>query len=438
MSRIFARSCLTVLVIIVAAFYLPQLYEQLFCVQVEKTHLFYSPVSKQFIYKEKIVGTVPEEVQQKSEEEINAVAYRTEKGEWLHRLEFERLLPFIYYKDMEVRGLLPVIIDGQSFSKKEIKAQRRVLELRAREMSRPQTKVYPLFVSAPQQARLVFPKDRFFSEADRVVFVNAVTGKEETTLSRNVTTLLKKNGFQFPVVKVFGNFTVLKPFDAGVFLLDSAGQLFHMQRREKAISVDALLLPQGLKVKYLRVAESRASLYCGIVVGESNNLYLLQKESYRLVPLSVTGYNPAIMDLKIIFNPLYVTAVFSDNKMIYAVAFNKELETVACFQHQMSRAEKTLSQQIYHMIFPFSLVLETKESSFVELSFRGGRYAPVGMLFSLFVYIFFIQLRHQTVNGYAFCLVFFFGIYGLLVLFCLGVSSVTALSSADRKMYNKK
>ncbi len=440
MSRIFARSCLAILVIMVAAFYLPQLYKQLFFPQVEKTHLFYSPVARQFIYKEKIVGTVPDEVQQKSEEQINAVAYRSEDGRWLHRLEFERLLPFIYYKDMEVRGLLPIEIDGQTFTKKEIKASRRVLELRAREMDRPQTAIYPLFVSTPRQARLVFPKERFYWQDRRLIFVNATTNREDSALSREATALLKNAGLQFPPVKAFGNFTVLKPFDIGVFLLDSAGHLFHLQRNGEDFSAVALSLPLGVEVDYIRVAESRRSPYCGIVVGKNNELYLMAKGNQRslsFVPLPITGYNRATMDLKIIFNPLYTTIVFADNRVIYGVALDKNFTEVSRFQHRMSCAKMGNGERVFQLLFPFTLEQKEK-SSVMDISVHLGKYALIGMLLSACAYICSIKLRRQSFDKCACCMAFFFGIYGLLVLFCVDISSSIALSSIGRKGYNKE
>ena len=72
-------------------------------------------------------------------------------------------LPFIFYKNMEIWGLLPLELAGRKFDKKSIKAGRRVMELKSREITgnSPQTPVWPLLESNPGQARLVFPDDRF-------------------------------------------------------------------------------------------------------------------------------------------------------------------------------------------------------------------------------------------------------------------------------------
>ncbi len=433
MSRIFAQSCLACLVILVAAFYLPQLYEQLFLDRVKKTHLFYSPVAREFIYREKIVGTIPEEVQQKSEEQINVVAYRTEKGRWLHRLEFERLLPFIYYKDMEVRGLLPMEIDGHFFTKEEIKAERRVIELLARDMRKPRTAVYPLFALRSDRARLVFPKDRFYWHKEGLIFVNIPANREDSALTGRAAAVLDDAGFQPPVVNAFGNFTVLKPFDAGVFLLDSKGQLFHLQRMDDQLSAAIIPLPEGVRVKYLRVAESLRSPYCAILVGEDDRLYLLSRRGYQWVSLPVTDYDSTTMDLKIIFNPLYNTAVFSDDKHIYAVAMDKKFALVARYHHQMSRSRRDTARLVCHMIFPFILTDRKEGSGFIDIHFYSNGYGLVGMAAAAFFYICLVKLRRQRIAPASFAIVFLFGIYGLLALCCIDSSSSRVGSYMDKE-----
>lgn len=157
------------------AVYLPMLYDKIFMDEVEKTHLFYSPVSQDFILTEKIVGKVPDPAKGFALDHHSNLAYMKADGTYVPRKTFERHLPFIYYKNMEIQGLLPMTLNGQTFDKITIKAQRRVLELKAKDLAEksPHVPFYPLLESNPGQARLVFPEDRFRMTDSDMEFINA-------------------------------------------------------------------------------------------------------------------------------------------------------------------------------------------------------------------------------------------------------------------------
>ncbi len=307
-----ARGALFALVILTASIYLPHFYDQLFVEPVARSHLLYSPVAQEFVYSEKIVGAIPPEVRREAKDYHAEIGWRTAGGRWISRPEFERLLPFIYYKNMELQGLLPVHIAGRSFDKEEIKKGRRVIEVKAREMKRPRTPIYPLIESKPGRAGLIFSKYRFSATADGLRLINADTNRQDSMLSTAFSARLQQRGFRFPIRAVFGRFTVLKPFDMGAFLLDSTGRLFHLSYSHGRPSVAAVELPEKVRVKYLKISESRRHRYCGVLIGEEGRVWLLACSDCRFVPLPVRGYDPEKMDLKLIFNPVSVTAVFSD------------------------------------------------------------------------------------------------------------------------------
>ncbi len=415
--RIFSRICFIVLIVLVASFYLPRFYEQLVISPIEKTHLFYSPVAEEFIYTEKISGTVPPEMQQHAEEHHLTLAYRTESGRWLSRLEFERLLPFIYYKNMEIRGLLPMRIAGRDFTKMEMKKGRRVLEVRAREMTRPQTRVYPLLESEPGQARLVFPDDRFYSSADGLIFFNADTRRPVPALSEQFSAALREVGCSFPVVEVFGKFSVLKQLDEGAFLLDSAGRLFHLKRKKGQPQAAEVPLPDDLKVRYVKVSETKKRDYYGLVVGQGGEVLLLSCDQYRLIPLPLKNYNPKIMDLRLLFNPVFVTATFSDENRIYGVVMDQSFQAFQTITHSMSRAEKTLGKRIAEILFPFVLKEKRPSSGFVDLHFVASFWGLLGIVVSLLVYFVWQMIVQKKMPSRAgIGVVALSGVYGLVAL----------------------
>ena len=364
MSR-FALGVYSLLVILVTAVYLPLLYDKIFMDDIEKTHLFYSPVSHDFILKEKIVGTVPQAAVGLAFDHHSNLAYFKADGTYVPRKTFERHLPFIYYKNMEIRGFLPITLDGQTFDKKRIKAQRRVLELNARDLRQrtPHVPFYPLLESNPGQARLVFPEDRFCMTDRKMQFINAHANSVDTVLTKMYTYTLKKKGFKFPARSVNGKFTVLKPFDEGVFLVDHDYQVFHLKRVDDKPEIKKTPISPDLKIRAIKVAESSQKKYYGLALSGEGRIFLLGYENYGLTPIPLPGYDPDRCDLKLIFNPLYCTAIYSDETIIRAVAMDKNFEPVKTYTHTMSRATRTTATHIRDLLFPFTLKISPTPTS---------------------------------------------------------------------------
>lgn len=360
-----ARAVYCILVILVSAVYLPRLYDKIFMDEVEKTHLFYSPVSQDFILKEKILGKVPEAARGFAFDHHSNIAYMKADGTYVPRKTFERHLPFIYYKNMEILGVLPITLNGQTFDKKTIKAQRRVLEIKARQLADryPEVPLYPLLESNPGQARLVFPEDRFRMTDTDMEFIYAQDNVLDTVLTKMYTHTLKKKGFVFPARSVNGKFTVLKPFDEGVFLVDHNFHVFHVKRvDDKPVIVKTPVSPD-LKIRAIKVSENKQKKYYGMVLSGDGRIFLLGYDNYWLIPIPLVDYDPDRMDLKLIFNPLYCTAVYSDDTLIRAVAMDKNFVPIKTFVHTMSRATTTGAAKARDLLFPFTLALDTPPNS---------------------------------------------------------------------------
>jgi hypothetical protein len=359
-----SKLCYIVLIILVLSVYLPMIYEKIALKPVEKTHLFYSPVSRDFIYKETRVGDIPEEALNFAEDHHTGIVYRKADGAYLSRVDFEKHLPFIFYKNMEIWGLLPLYLNGRKFDKSTIQKSRQVMELSTRNIpdKTPHAGFYPLLESNPGQARLVFPEDRFRMTDTAMVFVNADTNTVDRELTRTFTRALQNQGFVFPARSVNGKFTVLKPFDEGVFLVDSDYRVFHVKRVDQEPRVVRTGIPAALKTRYINVSENSGKIFYGLLLAGDGTIHLLSYDNYTLVPILLEHYDPDRMDLKLIFNPLYVTAVYSDAATIRAVAMDRQFQPLASYTHAMSRATPTLAFRIHQFLFPFSLKPGTTET----------------------------------------------------------------------------
>lgn len=416
-----------ILVVLVSACYMPRLYGLLFFGDIEKTHLFYSPSEKTFIFKEKIVGPAPTEAIAKAEDHHSEIAYCDAAGNYMSRVEFEKKLPFIYYKNMELWGLLPIEIDGRSFTKKDIKKDRRVIELRSDQINNnaPAAPVWPLLESTQNQVRLVFPDDRFRMTDTKMEFINADTNRIDEELTKNFTASLNENGFIFPARSVNGKFTVLKPFDEGVFIVDKGYQIFHVKRVNGEPSIKKLPVPSTLKTRHIRVSENRQKKFYGLLLCEAGDLYLVSYNNYKLIPLPLKDYNPDRMDLKLIFNPLYVTAVYSDRTRIYAVAMNKSFNVVDRFSHKMSKSKETFSKTVFKILFPFQINFGEGGNAWLkpDISLNGWP-SIAGIGFALAIYLFtayFFRIGKSRLFPVA--LILLTGLYGATALLLNGLDA---------------
>ena len=159
--RALSTAATVLLAFLVFFLYVPRLYDRIFVPEVERTHLLFSPVKKRFVYRESIVGPIPDEARAMAEDHHAEIAYRDEDGAWFSRVDFEKSLPFIYYKNMELWGLLPLTLEGRVFDRAEMKRERQVTELRSREIADAPPALHFLMDSQPDGARLVLPDDAF-------------------------------------------------------------------------------------------------------------------------------------------------------------------------------------------------------------------------------------------------------------------------------------
>jgi hypothetical protein len=352
------------------------------------------------------------------------IAYRDADGRYYTRVEFEKNLPFIYYKNMELWGLLPLPLAGQTFDKKAIKANRQVLELKPGEINdrRPQTPLWPLLESNPDQARLVFPEDRFRMTTDAIQFINADYNREDKALTEMFTQALREKGFAFPARSVNGKFTILKPFDEGAFLVDADYRVFHIKRRNGKPVVVPTPIDPALKTRHIKISENKRREFYGLLLAENGSLHLMTYDSYRLIRLPLTQYDPDCMDFKLLVNPLYRTAVWSDEKTVRSVAMDRDYKALTHYTHGMSRATVTPMQLLHKALFPFSLRLDDNGGEYLRLSvLPGGWLSLVGLILCLAGFTVTHRLRKGRLpNVVGLCLVAVNGLYGWIALSFLG------------------
>lgn len=407
MTTRIARWSLLVLTIVLLAVWLPWAKDLLFEYRFGKTDLFYSPVLEAFVYKE-LLG------------EGHQFVYRDEAGTDYAREEFEALIPFIYYKNMELWGRLPLELGGQRFDKAAIQAERQVLQLAPDELpgNRPRIQLFPLLESNPGRARLRFPED-VMRPADQLIFIDSDANRLNPELTRTFSAAMLDAGFQFPVRATFGRVSILKPFDAGYFLLDDNGRLFHLKRMDGQPMVAPVPLPEGIAMRHVKVAENKRGEFLGLLLARDGRLFLLGQRDYDLTPLPLPGYDPDTMALKVIFNPLLRTAIYSDQTRVHAVAMDRDFQPLDAHSRDMAMAATRPVDTVWRALVPFDIALHDPNGRYLVLHLRPpGASAVIGILLALLPAFGLLCRRGLRGPGLlpSLLLVAVTGVYGLLAL----------------------
>ncbi len=420
-----ASLCMYIMSICFFSWALPTFYDLLFTKTVAKTHMFYSPVQNTMVYTEQILAR-DLKAEEKSETHHSDVVYKNENNEYFTRNEFEAIIPFIYFRNMEMRGLLPMELHGQSFDRASIEKERRVFEMPARLLDNNmyQEKIYPLLEANPGQVALVLPADRIRFSDTQLEMVDSDLNSVDPKRTEEYTKALTDKGFEFPIQGLWGNFNTFKPYEAGVFILDSKGKTYHLLRENDVPKVALAEFSEKVIPQKIMLAEAKDRKYLGLLLDVDGKMYLMHQEGFKLSYIPTPSFVPSKMDFKLIMDPLFITAVYSDSVNIYANAYNNtqnigdELVAIHDFQHEMSQSKSTITSDIRGILFPFSIKLDdfhmTKGKLQVVFS---SFYVFYGLLLGLVLAAFyFVKFKGQrNANMSAFYLqcasIVVFGIY---------------------------
>lgn len=174
---------------------------------------------------------------------------------------------------------------------------------------------------------------------------------------------------RFPVRAALGRVSILKPFDAGWFLIADDGALFQLRRVDDRPAVSRVSLPEGLAVRHIKVAENRRHEVLGLLLADDDRPFLLgDGEEPELIPLALPGYAPERMELEILFDPLYRTAVYSDEKRIQAVVMDRDHAVLDRYARTMAMAEPRLADRVFEALAPFHLTLREPTRRYLALT----------------------------------------------------------------------
>ncbi|PIE74637.1 MAG: hypothetical protein CSA18_04080 [Deltaproteobacteria bacterium] len=408
----FFKYSIIIFIVFILSFYIPKGYKNFFEKNIGKTYLFFSPVLKKFVFRE-MTG------------EGHQFITEDEDGNSLTRKEYESAIPFIFYKNMDIWGKLPLKIDGKTYDKEFIKSHRQIFQLTPKMLpeNHPRVPIYPLLESRPERARLMFPENSFMFTDKEMLFINSDFNKKDEKLTSLFTSALLQNGFKFPAKKVFGKVTILKPFDEGYFVLDNDENLFHIKKIKGNPFIKNTQVKIDSGIRFIKVIENKKRKYYGFIVSNSGDIYFLTYKNYSVIKLPVKYYNPETMDLKVILNPVVNTIIYSDDKNVYGVALDKEFNAVKRYKKLMFSGKETTSEKVFSYLFPFYIKDKNENSNYMAFRFfLTKNFGFAGTILSLLlgVLIFSGEKYSLKKRKVEFVFIALTGIYGIIAILLNG------------------
>ncbi len=367
-----SRYCIIILAIAAMSYSLPIGFDKVFGQKIGNPLLFFSPVLEQFVYRESLGG--------------HQFNYKDEDGNSYNRAEFEALLPFLYFRNLERKKLLPVTVSGQSFNAEAIKAGKQGFETKSRHLDghHQQIDLYPLFNNNPEVAIMPFPEDVFRFTYGAMEFVNADYNKLDMVLTGRFTDALKKLDFNFPATVVGGKTTNLKPFDEGFFIRDSSGVVFHVKRvLDKPLIVRTPIDP-ALDIQDIVISENRRKEFYGTIFTRQGGLHLISYDNYRLIPLPVDNYRPKDMDFTLLINPLYKTVIVGGPLKVYGTAMDTDYNIISTFELKRYNPNPPLFKFARDLLFPVQISFENPYRGHADPQLKfGGLWSFAGIFMAL-------------------------------------------------------
>lgn len=239
-----------------------------------------------------------------TEHEQGEMIYHDRAGEHYTRKAVDSLLPTFYYRQLLTDGRLSDTLYGRITTPQEIQRGGVTFRSSPRTLLAPSVALYPLLESASRRVKLEMPEDLFRMTETGIEFIHMESNQVDKEKSARYTKLFQEKGFALPARYVAGNPTAQKEYDNGYLLIDDDGRLFHLKQMAGRPYLRFIKLPQGVQAAEAFVWELPSRRHIGLVTTTNHQLYIIEREGYRLLPIDIPSWHPLREELTIIGNDL--------------------------------------------------------------------------------------------------------------------------------------
>ncbi len=330
--------------IIILSWFLPWLYSIIFPASVNDPFIAWSPVNDSFIVSEPA-------------EKGGAIYAVDELGEASRKYSKEdrdSLLPQIYFNQLVAHDKLPDSIDGKEITIPALKHSQWVFSSLPRDLNKVGAKVYLMMESMPARFELEDPEVVFrIKDNSRIEFIDIATNTVNANKTKRFNEIFTRNGINYPIKSASADITTRKPYDEGYLMADDNGEIYHVKMQAGRPFMVKINKPDSIIARHLFIMEESDARQLGIVSDENHNMYVIEKDGYKLIQLPVGKIDPEKSKLSIVKNMFnWVVKINDDNATRWIALDSDDYSLLG----QYSLPYPTLAvETAASYIFPFEL-----------------------------------------------------------------------------------
>ncbi len=404
MKRIY-RIFLVLLSVVVLSWFLPWLYSLLFPVGVNYPFVGYSPVSDSFI----VSDNTPDSGLRIFETDSTGRLLR----DGIDKNERDSLLPQVYFTQLAAREKLPDSIAGKEVTIPALKHGQWVYSSLPRDINKVSADVYLMMESMPVRFELEDPKVVFRMD-NGLEFVDIATNTVDEGKSQRFTDLFAKRGFAYPARSMNADITSRKPYDEGYLMVDANGDVFNVKMQAGRPYMMKVPNPDRIDAAHVFIMENVDRRQLGLMVDRNNDLYVIEREGYRVKPLPVGKVNPETDKVTIMANMFnWIVKVENGDGAVWSAIDADDYSLLG--RYELKRPV-SVSEKVASYLFPYELSFTEITDCYAYPRVGGVSFSAIYLNVLLSV-ILLIAGRRKRRHGYAGAVItLVFGIYSFIPL----------------------
>ncbi len=372
------RTALVAVSVVVLSWFLPWLYSLVFPDGSSDPFVAYSPVADAFIISER-----------GDDDEVRIYdmdSCGVSTGRIYTKEERDSLLPQVYFSQLINRQQLPDSMLGKELTMQAFRRNQWVFNSSPRDVNRRGASVYMIMESMPVRFDLEDAKEVFRLD-DRVEFVEMATNSVNEQRGRRFSSMFAEKGFMYPARDLSANVTTRKSYDEGYLIADAEGSVFHMKMQAGRPYLTKVSSADSVKATKVFITENVDRRYLGFVSDEEYNLYVVERDGYKLVRLPVGKFDPAserLMVMKNLFN--WVVKVSGRESSRWVALDSDNLRRLGEYSVVYG---KSRVQEVSEYIFPFELSFTSSYDSYAypRIEFVSWRALYFNLLLAMGIFI---------------------------------------------------
>ena len=345
--------------------------------------------------------------------------YYDRSGRVYSQIEYQKMLPMVYYKNLSLWKTFPKEINGVSIDLYQIDLNYQFIRLKSETFNQPEISLYPLYESASIFSEIESPDSMF--RINSIEFIKTETNKIEKQMSEDFTEALLNHGFVFPAKGCYGNPTTRKPFDEGYFIVDSKGEIFHMKQVKGAPFVKKTGIQPEKGIRHIMFEENLRKEFYGLMLTETGEFYLIMYDNYITVKLPITVSDPEYFSLSINCDMVKRTITLNTKDKIKCVATDLNYNVIDTYDI-LKQDHDEKANKYSDIVFPFKIKLSKPGSVYTHFIMK---YSKKGLILSLVLAVcftvFFKLKKYRFIDHIAdFIIIGTTGISGLIAVFAVG------------------